>query len=443
MSASNILLGLLNVVTVVVFFDLPSLSVYNTLVISSEYDYIIGSAGCALANRLSADPSKTVLLLEAGGLEDAAVQVPFFAPLLQRTSLDWAYESVPQQNTSYLYDDNVNRFPRGKALGGSSSINYIIYSRGDRRDYDTWNSTYGASGWSYDEVLPYFVDLETSYLDYDSELRGTSGEVPVSFPTSHSVASDAFLAAGQELGYGQGDYNSGDQYYFSRVQNNIKNGERWSSSKSFITPSIRARPNLDVGLFSRVTKVLFEGTTAVGVQYTRYLLTRTVKSRREVILCAGAIGSAHILLLSGIGPQADLQALGMLDGYYKQKRGQYAFQIVPILLRPKSTGTIKLNSTDPTAYPIIDPKFLSNEDDWNVAVAGARLAVQAFQTQAMKNVNVTLFDIPVPGCESAGALWSDSYLRCLVRQTAHSGWHPCCTAPMGTHSAAVLDVRLR
>ncbi|KAH7939371.1 hypothetical protein HPB52_011553 [Rhipicephalus sanguineus] len=133
----------------------------------------------------------------------------------------------------------------------------------------------------------------------------------------------------------------------------------------------------------------------------------------------------------------------MLDGYYKQKRGQYVFQIIPILLRPKSTGTIKLKSTDPAEYPIIDPKFLSKQEDIDVAVAGARLAVQTFQTEAMKKVNVTLFDIPVPGCETAGALWSDSYLRCLVRQTAHSGWHPCCTAPMGTHPAAVLDARLR
>ncbi|XP_054918484.1 4-pyridoxate dehydrogenase-like [Dermacentor andersoni] len=547
MATSNILLGLLNVVTVVVFFELPTLSVYNTLIIGSEYDYIIvgaGSAGCALANRLSADGSKTVLLLEAGGLEDEAVQVPFFAPLLQRTSLDWSYMSVPQQNASYLYDGNVNRFPRGKVLGGSSSINYIIYSRGDKRDYDTWNSTYGATGWSYDDVLPYFVNLERSYLGYNTAYRGSSGEVPVTFPTSRTVASDAFLEAGEELGYDQGDYNSGNQHYFSRVQNNIKNGERWSSSKSFITPNIRARSNLDVGLFSRVTKVVFQGTTAVGVRYTRYLWTHTVRARREVILSAGAIGSAHILLLSGIGPKADLQSLGipviadlpvgqylqdhltvngvaatakediitnyydpsiipqytftrtgvlsrpfgvecvafvstpqadpeypdiqfllstlnpttpeaeyiareigisqvMLDGYYKQKRGQYVFQIIPILLRPKSTGYIKLNSTDPTVYPIIDPKFLSNEADWDVAIAGARLAVQTFQTEAMKRANVTLFDIPVPGCETAGALWSDSYLRCLVRQTAHSGWHPCCTAPMGTHPAAVLDARLR
>ncbi|KAL1467815.1 hypothetical protein MTO96_041901 [Rhipicephalus appendiculatus] len=346
MSTSNILLGLLNVVTVVVFFDLPTLSVYNTLIIGTEYDYIIvgaGSAGCALANRLSADRTKTVLLLEAGGLEDEAVQVPFFAPLLQRTSLDWQYMSVPQQNASYLF----NRFPRGKTLGGSSSINYIIYSRGDKRDYDAWSSTYGATGWSYDEVLPYFVDLETSSLGYDSDLRGSSGEVPVSFPTSHTVASDAFLDAGEELGYGQGDYNSGDQY------------------------CVLSRP--------------------FGVECVAFLST----------------------------PQADPE-----------------YPDIQFLL---ST----LNPTTSEAEYIAREIGISQVDDIDVAVAGARLAVQTFQTEAMKKVNVTLFDIPVPGCESAGALWSDSYLHCLVRQTAHSGWHPCCTAPMGTHPAAVLDSRLR
>ncbi|XP_077519820.1 4-pyridoxate dehydrogenase-like [Amblyomma americanum] len=547
MATSNILLALLNVVTVVVFFDLPTLTVYNTLILDKEYDYIIvgaGSAGCALANRLSADASRTVLLLEAGGLEDSAVQVPFFAPLLQRTSLDWGYGSVPQQNSSFLYDGNINRYPRGKDLGGSSSINYIIYSRGDKRDYDTWASTYGATGWSYNDVLPYFVNLETSYLGYNTAERGTSGEVPVTFPTSHTVASDAFLQAGLELGYQQGDYNSGYQKYYSRVQNNIKNGERWSSSKSFLPPKIRVRPNLDVGLFCQVTKVIFQGTTAVGVQYTRYSLNLTVRARHEVILSAGAIATPQLLMLSGIGPRADLQALGipviadlpvgqhlqdhmtvngvtatakeniilnyydpliipqyafartgvlsrafgvecvafvstpatdpdypdiqfllstlnpttpeaeyiaqqigisqqMLDGYYKQKRGQYAFQIVPILLRPKSEGFIKLRSTNPTEYPIIDPKFLSNQEDVNVLAGGARIAVETFRTEAMKKANVTLFDIPVPGCETAGALWSDEYLRCLVHQTGSSGWHPCCTAPMGTHAAAVLDARLR
>ncbi|XP_077484524.1 4-pyridoxate dehydrogenase-like [Amblyomma americanum] len=503
-----------------------------------------GSAGCVLANRLTADGSARVLLLEAGGLEDAAVQVPFFSPRLQLTAFDWNYASEPQRYASLSYDDNVNRYPRGKALGGSSSINHIIYSRGNRQDYDAWESVYGAVGWSYKDVLPYFLDIETSYLGYDNGYHGHKGEVPVTFPTYHTVASDAFLEAGEELGYDQGDYNGENQSYFSRVQNNIRDGERWSSSRSFIGSDVRSRKNLDVGLFCHVTKVLFDGATAVGVEYTRNSTTYTVRAKREVILSAGAFGSAQLLMLSGIGPKSDLEALEIpvladlpvgqnlkdhvtvngiaattqediiidynsnstvpdyaynrtgpltrafgvecvafvstpfaepdhpdiqfllttlnpttsaaeylslqigisqttYDGYYKKKRGDYAFQVVPTLLRPESTGVVRLRSADPKEYPIIDPNFLSAASDRDVIVQGVKLAVQTLTTEAMKRANVTLWEIPVPGCENAGPVWSDPYLDCFVSQMSQSGWHPCCTVPMGTHSEAVLDARLR
>ncbi|XP_077534591.1 alcohol dehydrogenase [acceptor]-like [Haemaphysalis longicornis] len=543
----NVFLVLLNVVTVVVFFELPSLTLYNTVCVDKEYDYIIvgaGSAGCALANRLTADGTSRVLLLEAGGMEEPAEQVPFFAPLLQRTHVDWDYTSEPQKNASYSFDDQVNHYPRGKVFGGSSSINVMIYSRGNSRDYDSWVTKYNATGWSYAEVLPDFINIKTSYLGINNGFHGISGEVPVSFPTSHTTASDLFLEAGRELGYGNGDYNGLNQTSYSRVQSNIKNGERWSSSKSFIPSDVRRRKNLDVALYAFVTKIIFEGKTAVGVKYRRNLLTRTVRAKREVILCAGAIGSAHLLLLSGIGPRQQLESFGitviadlpvgenmfdhltvngiaatakeniiinyyapstvpeysfdrsgplthafgvecvafvstshadpsypdiqfllvtlnpttveaeslargigisqeMYDGYYKKKRGQYVLMIIPILLRPKSRGFVKLRSANPDEYPIIDPQFLSNPDDLDTLIQGSKIAVETFRTEAMKKGNVTLFDIPLPGCESAGPLWSDSYLRCFVQHTTQSGWHPCCTAPMGTHAEAVLDARLR
>lgn len=543
----NIFLTLLNVVTTLVFFDLPSLTLYNTLFLEKEYDYIIvgaGSAGCALANRLTAKGTAHVLLLEAGGLEDAAVQVPFFSPMLQRTRVDWDYTSEPQQNASYSFDNHVNRFPRGKVFGGSSSINHMIYSRGNRRDYDGWASEFNATGWSYDDVLPDFIGIESSHLGVDNGFHGDNGEVPVSFPASHTKASDVFLEAGRELGYSNDDYNGPNQTSFSRVQNNIKNGERWSSSKSFIPSDVRKRKNLDVALSASVTKVIFEGKTAVGVEYKRGLVTRTVRARKEVILCAGAIGSAQLLMLSGIGPRAHLDSLGikviadlpvgenmfdhltvngitgiaeenivvdysslkivseyakhrtgplihafgvecvaflstpgadpnfpdiqfllvtlnpttveaeylsrqigmskeMFDWYYKRQRGQNVFMIVPVLLHPKSRGFIKLRSNNPDDYPIIDPKFLSNPDDLETLVEGSKLALKVLRSDAMKRANVTVWNIPVPGCETAGAVWSDEYLRCFVRHMTQSGWHPCCTAPMGTHAQAVLDARLR
>ncbi|XP_054932347.1 glucose dehydrogenase [FAD, quinone]-like [Dermacentor andersoni] len=117
--------------------------------------------------------------------------------------------------------------------------------------------------------------------------------------------------------------------------------------------------------------------------------------------------------------------------------------IVPILLRPRSSGYIRLKSTDPEEYPIIDPRFLTDITDLDALVEGAKIAVQTLETQAMKNGNVTIWDVALPACESAGPLWSDSYLRCFVQHTSLSGWHPCCTAPMGTHPQAVLDARLR
>ncbi|XP_070387483.1 glucose dehydrogenase [FAD, quinone]-like [Dermacentor albipictus] len=542
----NILLALLNVVTVVVFFELPDAVLYNTLILEKEYDYIIvgaGSAGCALANRLTADGTTSVLLLEAGGLEDAAVQVPFFSALLQRTDLDWDYTSEPQHNASLSTDDQINRYPRGKVLGGSSSINHMIYVRGNRKDFDRWASEYGAEGWSYDDVLPDFISIETSYLDIDNGYHGESGEVPVTFPTSHTKASNLFLEAGRELGYNNDDYNGPNQTSFSRVQNNIRKGERWSSSRSFIPNDVRRRKNFDVALYARVTKVLFEGATAVGVEYKRHLGTYSVRAKKEVILCAGAIASPQLLMLSGIGPREHLESLGInviadlpvgehlfdhltvngiaattaenieinyylpstvplyslfrtgplihaygvecvaflstpnadptlpniqfllvtlnpttpeagylasligisqiYENYYKLKQGQNVLMIVPILLSPRSSGFIRLKSTDPEEYPIIDPQFLTDRNDLDTLVEGAKIAVQTLTTQAMKNANAAIWDTALPACESAGPLWSDSYLRCFVQHMSLSGWHPCCTAPMGTHPEAVLDARLR
>uniref|UniRef100_A0A224YNF9 Glucose dehydrogenase n=1 Tax=Rhipicephalus zambeziensis TaxID=60191 RepID=A0A224YNF9_9ACAR len=542
----NIILALLNVVAVVVFIELPDEDLYNSVVLKDEYDYIIvgaGSAGCALANRLTADDTNTVLLLESGGLEDAAAQVPFFSAVLQRTKLDWDYTTEPQHKASLSVDDQINRIPRGKVLGGSSSINHVIYARGNRKDYDNWVSVYGAEGWSYEDVLPDFISIETSYLGIHNGYHGYSGEVPVSFPSSHTRASDLFLEAGRELGYNNDDYNGPNQTSFSRVQNNVKNGERWSSSKAFITNDVRRRRNFDVALYAHVTKVIFEGMSAVGVEYRRYLETHTVRARKEVILCAGAIASAQLLMLSGIGPREHLESFGInviadlpvgenlydhvsvngiaassaenieinyylpstvplyalfrtgplihaygvecvaflstpgadpthpniqfllvtlnpttveagylsgligvsqiYENYYKRKQGDNVLMIVPILLRPESSGFIRLRSTDPEDYPIIDPKFLTDTSDLDTLIEGSNIAVQTLTTQAMRNGNVTIWDIALPACESAGPVWSESYLRCFVQHTSLSGWHPCCTAPMGTHPQAVLDPRLR
>lgn len=209
-----------------------------------------------LAKRLSQDPNSRVLLLEAGGPEEAAVQVPFFTTLLQFTRMDWGYHSEPQKNASYGLFQRINTLPRGKVLGGTSSLNFMVYSRGNPEDYNSWESEYGAHNWSYKHVIEDFKAIEKSYLNMEPEYHGTSGEVPVSFANDTTEASKVFLAAAQELGYSINcDYNGANQTCFSRLQRNGKDGERWSSSRSFITNEVRCRTNLHISLHSHVTKV--------------------------------------------------------------------------------------------------------------------------------------------------------------------------------------------
>nr|XP_054932447.1 ecdysone oxidase-like [Dermacentor andersoni] len=227
-----------------------------------------GSAGCVLANRLTADGTASVLLLEAGGLEDAAAQVPFFSVILQGTDLDWDYSSERQHNASLSVDDQINRMPRGKVLGGSSSINHVIFARGNRKDFDAWASEYGADGWSYDDVLPDFISIETSYLGIDNA-RWTDHLSPV-------LCCSAMLSA-----------HAVEQFP-------VKN-EKYNASV----------------LSVRCSQVLFEGATAVGVEYKRYIGTHSVRAKKEVILCAGAIASPQLLMLSGIGPREHLESLGI------------------------------------------------------------------------------------------------------------------------------------
>ncbi|XP_077557314.1 alcohol dehydrogenase [acceptor]-like [Haemaphysalis longicornis] len=311
----SLLLSILNYVSMVIFFvETPTIDFHQTSPLPTEYDYIIvgaGSAGCVLANRLSADNKTTVLLLEAGGPEEASARVPYFTPLLQFTRMDWKYRTEPQQNASYGLPGRVNDMPRGKTLGGTSSMNYMVYSRGNNYDYDSWEQKYGAENWSYRHVEQAFKDIETSYLDNLTEFRGHEGEVPVSFPSDTTKASMLFMDAGKELGFSNGDYNGANASSFSRVQRNAKDGERWSSSRAFLNDSVRCRPNLYISLHSHVTRVLFDGKAAVGVEYVHKNVTKNATARREVILSAGAIGSPQLLMLSGIGPKDDLECLNI------------------------------------------------------------------------------------------------------------------------------------
>lgn len=271
---------------------------------AQEFDFIIvgaGSAGCVLANRLSARGDR-VLLIEAGGTDWNPM---FHIPLLTGTLLrgryaNWAYETEPEP----ALNNRRIRWPRGKVLGGSSSINGMVYIRGQAADFDSWAQT-GLRGWSYADVLPYFRKSET--FERDSEFHGKAGELPVTMPPARDPLSEAFIQAALAAGHKPtDDFNGASQEGAGRYDFTIKYGKRWSSAKSFLDPA-RARPNLTVMTKALVHRVLIENSRAVGVELSRGGAVETIRAAREVIVSGGAINSPQILMLSGIGDPDQLR----------------------------------------------------------------------------------------------------------------------------------------
>lgn len=289
----------------------PPDSYYDRGILNDQYDFVIvggGSAGSVVANRLSANPHVSVLLIEAGRAEDASTQVPLHATLHFHGPYDWDYKTVPQSDACFGYEGNRSVWTRGKGLGGSSIINFMMYVRGNSRDFDHWAEN-GATGWSYDEVLPYFKSVETFNIpEYAKNgYHGGNGEVPISHPVMHTPLSDAFLDGCMELGYKYIDYNGPSQTGCARIQANVKDGQRVSTAKAFLRPIVKERLNIHISLESFATKIHFEGKRAVGVHFEKNGVKRFVRAKKEVILSAGAIGSAQLLLLSGVGPSEELE----------------------------------------------------------------------------------------------------------------------------------------
>jgi choline dehydrogenase-like flavoprotein len=273
---------------------------------ADTFDYVIvggGSAGCVLAARLSEDRSTSVCLLEAGPRDsNFLIRVPLgIAILVPRPVCNWAFHTVPQPGLL----GRRGYQPRGKTLGGSSAINAMVYIRGHRSDYDGW-AALGNAGWSYDDVLPYFLRAEhNERLDDDYHARG--GPLNVCDPRSPSPVTAMWLAAAEALGYRRNaDFNGATQEGFGYYQLTQKRGERCSAAAAYLTPNLE-RANLDVRTRAHATRILLESRRAVGVAYRRGGASETVRARRELIVCAGALQSPQLLLLSGIG---DAQALG-------------------------------------------------------------------------------------------------------------------------------------
>ncbi|OWY63984.1 choline dehydrogenase [cyanobacterium TDX16] len=465
--------------------------------VHSKYDYIVigaGSAGCVLANRLSQNSDTTVLLLEAGNPDTKPeIQIPAQASSLYGSEVDWSYltEAEPYLKGRQIF------CPRGKVLGGSSSINLMIYIRGNSNDYDHWQSL-GNPGWSYQDVLPYFKKSENQQRGADA-YHGVDGELSVTDLISPAVVSQRFVDACVELGYDRNpDFNGARQSGTGLYQVTIKDGKRHSTAAAFLLP-IRQRPNLTIMTGAFVTRLLFEKTRAVGVEYLQEGRLHQVRVNAEVILSAGAFDSPQLLLLSGIGDAKYLQRLGISvvadlpgvgqnlqdhlnvsvarqttqevnlaitsngseaglffhsegnleaapdsqfffgpgiyvpSGYDGPNRG---FTGVVSLTHFQNIGSVSLRSSDPKDTPVIRMNYLQSEADVQKLIAGIRLMRQLFQSSAFDEFGGEEI-APGAGVES------DAALVAYIRETCGTGNHPAGTCKMGTDPMAVVDPELR
>ncbi|MDT7513787.1 GMC family oxidoreductase [Rhodoferax mekongensis] len=494
----------------------------------TEFDYIVvggGSAGCVLAGRLSEDPTITVCLLEAGGPDTSAfIHAPLgFAATAPLGIFNWNYESVPQPGLG----GRRGFAPRGKVMGGSSSLNAMVYTRGNPHDYDRW-AALGNPGWSYREVLPLFKQSENNQCFGNNEYRSTGGPLNVSYLRSPSPLNEAFLDACESQGLPRTpDYNGAQQWGCAPAQVTQKDGERWSAAKAYVTPH-RNRPNLTVITHAHTSKVLLDGVhgdqRATGVSYLHQGQTHELRARREVLLSGGAFGSPQLLMLSGVGPAehlrehgipvrhvlpgvgqnlqdhvttvliyrtqhqqetlgfslkgalnmvksvfewkakrtgwittnvAESQAFmktrpdveapdiqlafctGIVDDHTRKAHLGHGYTLHVTLMRPKSRGSVTLQSAKPTDAPRIDPAYLQDPDDLETLVRGTQMGFDIMQAQALQPYRGKML-YPIERDNRA-------QIEQFLRDHSDTEYHPIGTCKMGPANdpMAVVDAELR
>ncbi|XP_069958143.1 glucose dehydrogenase [FAD, quinone]-like [Cherax quadricarinatus] len=523
--------------------------------LGTHYDFIIvggGSAGSVLASRLSEIAKWKILLLEAGGTPPPESYVPGFNQLLLLGDADWSYYTTPQKNSFQGFVDHRSPYPRGRTIGGSSVINSIFYVRGNRRDYDNWEAL-GNPGWGYKDVFPYFKKLE----DYRGRvtkdtafIHGFGGPLSVENKPWRTKLLGGFLKAGKQLGYNIIDPSIPDPIGFYEIQLTTRNSIRWSTAEAYIKPSA-FRPNLDVVLNAHVTQILFDNhKTAVGVRFLHQGKLKSAFARREVILCAGAIGSPQVLMLSGVGPATHLHQHGIpvvanvpgvgnnlidhpylsalswtvkngstynsldtaspevlrqfihnRDGpltfgvsnegyawpvtgpgdpywpevqiafspyviandfgivsshifgirkdlyqrYFQGLGGREGFSLGPFLTRPKSRGSVTLNSANPLDAPLIDTNYFEHPDDIAAMIRGIKFSLKLASMPALKyDFDAVFHDRVLQECEHE-VPFSDQYWECYIKIFTGTIYHPCGTCKMGppTDPYSVVDDQLR
>jgi len=479
------------------------------------YDFVIvgaGSAGCVLAARLSEDPDARVLLIEAGGRDRSLnIKIPAAFAKQFHSRLDWDFATDPEP-----YCDGRSLYlPRGKSLGGSSSMNAMLYVRGHPLDYERWEAA-GATGWGWDGIRPYFLRAEDNSRGA-SEHHAVGGPLRVEDPRSPRPLTGRFLAACEEAGIPRiDDYNGPEQDGAAIAQVTQRGGRRWSTADAYLRPALD-RPNLDLVTGAQVLGIDIRDGRATGVRYANRRGRAEVAAGAEIVLSAGAFGSPHLLQLSGIGPAADLTSLGiavavdlpgvgsnlqdhpylvsvwdvpgggsLADGERPKALLEYAlrrtgplsstvaeaFAFVrsrpglaqpdlqfhfapayfvdngfeeydghaittgPVLVAPRSRGTVRLRSADPTAKPRVLTNSLSEPEDVAALIAGTRLAWEIAAAEPLAEVlGRRLFPDP--------ALTTDAELEDDLRRRVDLIYHPVGTCRIGTDEDAVVDPDLR